>query len=90
MDGITIAYSVAAVLAVFSLIETTANQAARATVLALFCLMLYLAIEYLRYREFGLAARALRNNGIRAAVRSHLSLPPARQHPWLRSDPPAQ
>lgn len=67
-------YSVAVVMAIFSLAESTAGRPTRIVILAAFCMMLFLAIQYLRYREFGLAATALRHNGIRAAVRSHLSL----------------
>jgi UDP-GlcNAc:undecaprenyl-phosphate GlcNAc-1-phosphate transferase len=65
---------VAAVLAIFALIETTAGPVVRTGALVLYVVGLYLAIQYLRYREFGLAVNALRHNGVRAAVRSHLTL----------------
>ncbi|MBZ5601320.1 MAG: undecaprenyl/decaprenyl-phosphate alpha-N-acetylglucosaminyl 1-phosphate transferase [Acidobacteriia bacterium] len=67
-------YCMGALAAVLALIETTAGPLGRASALAAFAALLYAAIQYLRYREFGLAARALRQNGVRATVRSHLTL----------------
>jgi len=81
-------YTVAAVLAIFALVETTATPTVGAAILILFCLMLFVATQYLRYREFGLAARALRHNGIRTAVRSHLAL--ARCEEAVRAAPSVQ
>jgi len=71
---VALLYCVAAALAGFALIESTAGPLGRAAILATFVVGLYVAIQYLRYREFGLAASALRDNGVRAAVRSHLAL----------------
>jgi len=67
-------HCVAAALAMLALAETTAGPVGRAAAIAVFAAGVYLAIQYLRYREFGLAASALRQNDIRAVVRSHLAL----------------
>jgi len=63
-----------AVVAVLALVETTATSAGRACAFLIFAALIYGSIQYLRYREFGLAASAVRQNGVRAAVRSHLAL----------------
>jgi UDP-GlcNAc:undecaprenyl-phosphate GlcNAc-1-phosphate transferase len=67
-------YIVAMLMAILALIETSAGPVARASAFGLFCILLYAAVHYLRYREFGLAMRAFRQNGIRAVVKSQLSL----------------
>ena len=65
-------YSASAVGACFSLLQSTSNHFGALTI-ALFCVAVWAGVQYLRYYEFDIVARLVRDNSIRSIVRSHMS-----------------
>jgi UDP-GlcNAc:undecaprenyl-phosphate GlcNAc-1-phosphate transferase len=67
-------YAASGLAAAFSLFQSTAHNRVGGLVIALFCGVVWIGIQYLRYREFGIAVRLFWQNSLRSMVRSHLSL----------------
>jgi UDP-GlcNAc:undecaprenyl-phosphate GlcNAc-1-phosphate transferase len=67
-------YGASGLAACFSLLQSTARGRLGGLVVAIFCGVVWVGIQYLRYQEFGLAARWLRHNGLRSMVKSHVCL----------------
>ncbi|PYT18376.1 MAG: hypothetical protein DMG59_04555 [Acidobacteria bacterium] len=67
-------YAASGLAACFSLVQSTARNGMSGLVIALFCAVVWIGIQYLRYQEFGLAARLFRQNSLRSMVKSHVCL----------------
>jgi UDP-GlcNAc:undecaprenyl-phosphate GlcNAc-1-phosphate transferase len=66
-------YSASALGACFSLLQSTTRDPFGALIIPLFCVAVWIGVQYLRYHEFDIVARLVRNNGIRSIVKSHMS-----------------
>jgi UDP-GlcNAc:undecaprenyl-phosphate GlcNAc-1-phosphate transferase len=66
-------YGSASLAAGFSLLLGSA-RGLEGVVVAFFCVVVWAGIQYLRYQEFGLAARWFRQHGLRSMVKSHVCL----------------
>jgi len=67
-------YSASGLAACFSLLQSRAHSGVDGLVVALFCGVVWIGIQYLKYQEFGVAARLFRQNSLRSMVKSHFSL----------------
>jgi UDP-GlcNAc:undecaprenyl-phosphate GlcNAc-1-phosphate transferase len=67
-------YAATAVAACLSLLQSVAWNGAGGLIVALFGAAVWIGIQYLGYKEFGIAARLLRQNSFRATIQSNLSL----------------
>jgi UDP-GlcNAc:undecaprenyl-phosphate GlcNAc-1-phosphate transferase len=67
-------YAASALAACFSLLQSIARNGLGGLVIAVFCAVVCLGIQHLRYQEFGVVARWFRQNSLRSMVESHLSL----------------
>jgi UDP-GlcNAc:undecaprenyl-phosphate GlcNAc-1-phosphate transferase len=67
-------YALGGLAACFSLLQSRAHGGLGGIVVAIFCAVVWIGIRNLRYQEFDLAARWLRQNGLRSMVTSHVCL----------------
>jgi len=67
-------YAASGLAACFSLVQSRAHSGVDGIVIAVFCGVVWIGIQYLKYQEFGIAARLFRQNSLRSMVKSHLSL----------------
>jgi UDP-GlcNAc:undecaprenyl-phosphate GlcNAc-1-phosphate transferase len=66
-------YAASAVGACFSLLQSTTRDHLGVLIIALFCIAVWIGVQYLRYQEFDIVASLVRHNGIRSIVKSHMS-----------------
>jgi hypothetical protein len=66
-------YSASLVAACFSLVQSTTRNLFGGLTIALFCVAVFIGVQYLRYQEFDIVAGFVRNNGIRSIVKSRMS-----------------
>jgi UDP-GlcNAc:undecaprenyl-phosphate GlcNAc-1-phosphate transferase len=67
-------YAVSGLAACLSLLQSWTRNGAGSIVIILFCIVVWIGIRYLKYQEFGVALRLLRQARIRSMVSSHISL----------------
>jgi UDP-GlcNAc:undecaprenyl-phosphate/decaprenyl-phosphate GlcNAc-1-phosphate transferase len=67
-------YAAAGLAACVSLLQSVPLNGARSLGIGLFPILACMGIKYLRYEEFGIAARLLSHNRLRTLVKSHVAL----------------
>jgi UDP-GlcNAc:undecaprenyl-phosphate GlcNAc-1-phosphate transferase len=67
-------YGAGVLAACFSLLQSTAENRAGGLIVAMFCALVWIGIQYLGYQEFDIAARLLRQSTFRSMVQSQLAL----------------